>query len=166
MSHGGIAILGLSREYSRNLVCALIYPERTFGAQSPHHEPQSVPSTDISEVSIHKVSFCKDYWVPGLFWAWSGYSRLDKHRYRQRCGAKPAVLVLDACEGPSSQSNTLIGGHSRDAVLSILATLARQQRLGLSERTLGDLGKARKKGRLIRTAHFLQTCASIWSNKL
>ena len=39
-------------------------------------------------------------------------------------------------------------GVFRDAVLSILATIARQERLRLSERTLAGLARARKRGRI------------------
>jgi DNA invertase Pin-like site-specific DNA recombinase len=39
-------------------------------------------------------------------------------------------------------------GVFRDAVLSILATIAKQERIRLSERTMAGLEKARKEGRV------------------
>jgi DNA invertase Pin-like site-specific DNA recombinase len=81
-----------------------------------------------------------------LFWSLDRFSRegvLDTLQHLQRltsagCGWKSYTeQYLDSC------------GVFRDAVLSILATIAKQERIRLSERTKAGLEKARRKGKTL-----------------
>ena len=80
-----------------------------------------------------------------LFWSLDRFSRegvletLNHLRRLEAAGVGFRSLTeqyLDSC------------GIFKDAVLSILATIAKQERIQLSERTIAGLDKARKQGRL------------------
>ncbi len=87
---------------------------------------------------------CRDFDIV-LFWALDRFSRegvLETLQYLQRLtsyGVGYRSLTeeyLDSC------------GLFKDAVVSILATVAKQERIRLSERTIAGLARARAKGRL------------------
>src|ERR1039458_8010006 len=80
-----------------------------------------------------------------LFWSLDRFSRegvYETLQYLQRltsCGVGYRSFTeqyLDSC------------GFFRDAVISILATIAKQERVRLSERTLAELARARAQGRV------------------
>lgn len=80
-----------------------------------------------------------------LFWSLDRFSRegvLETLNHLQRLSAYGVgyrsftELYLDSC------------GIFKDAVLSILATIAKQERVRLSERTVAGLERARKQGRI------------------
>src|ERR1035437_4034826 len=80
-----------------------------------------------------------------LFWSLDRFSRegvLDTLNHLQRLSSHGVGYrsfteqYLDSC------------GVFKDAVLSILATIAKQERIRLSERTVAGLEKARKQGRV------------------
>ena len=80
-----------------------------------------------------------------LFWSLDRFSRegvLETLNHLQRLAAYGVGYrsfteqYLDSC------------GVFKDAVLSILATIAKQERIRLSERTIAGLEKARKQGRV------------------
>jgi DNA invertase Pin-like site-specific DNA recombinase len=80
-----------------------------------------------------------------LFWSLDRFSRegvLETLQHLQRLSSYSVgwksftEQYLDSC------------GVFRDAVLSILATIAKQERIRLSERTVAGLEKARKEGRI------------------
>jgi DNA invertase Pin-like site-specific DNA recombinase len=80
-----------------------------------------------------------------LFWSLDRFSRegvLETLNHLQRLSAHGVGYrsfteqYLDSC------------GVFKDAVLSILATIAKQERIRLSERTIAGLDRARKQGRI------------------
>jgi DNA invertase Pin-like site-specific DNA recombinase len=85
-----------------------------------------------------------------LFWALDRFSRegvLNTLQYLQRLTAwgvgyrSFTEQYLDSC------------GLFKDAVISILATIAKQERIRLSERTIAGLERARSKGRIAGRPH-------------
>ena len=87
-----------------------------------------------------------------LFWSLDRFSRegvLESLQYLQRLTADGVgwrsytEQYLDSC------------GIFKDAVLSILATIAKQERVRLSERTVAGLERARKAGRIGGRPHIV-----------
>jgi DNA invertase Pin-like site-specific DNA recombinase len=110
------------------------YVDRASGKRSDREQFQRL-FTDASQRKFDVV----------LFWSLDRFSRegvLETLQHLQRLTQYGvnwrsfAEQYLDSC------------GVFRDAVLSILATIAKQERIRLSERVLAGLAKARKEGRV------------------
>jgi DNA invertase Pin-like site-specific DNA recombinase len=110
------------------------YIDRTTGKHSDRDQFQKL----FADVSRRKFDLV-------LFWSLDRFSRegvletLNHLRRLEAAGVGFRSLTeqyLDSC------------GIFKDAVLSILATIAKQERIRISERTIAGLEKARKQGRI------------------
>jgi DNA invertase Pin-like site-specific DNA recombinase len=110
------------------------YIDRTTGKHSDRDQFQKL----FADASKRKFDLV-------LFWSLDRFSRegvLETLNHLRRLEANGVGFrslteqYLDSC------------GIFKDAVLSILATIAKQERIRLSERTMAGLEKARKQGRL------------------
>ena len=80
-----------------------------------------------------------------LFWSLDRFSREGVRETLNHL----QMLSSYGCGSARSQSNILDScGIFKDAVLSILATIAKQERMRLSERTCAGLQRARREGRV------------------
>jgi len=124
------------REFARkqNWTIACEYVDRATGKHSDREEFQKM----FEDASQRKFDLV-------LFWSLDRFSRegvLETLNHLQRLSAAGVGYksfteqYLDSC------------GLFKDAVLSILATIAKQERIRLSERTIAGLEKARRQGRV------------------
>jgi DNA invertase Pin-like site-specific DNA recombinase len=124
------------REFAKtqNWTIAHEYVDRATGKHSDREQFQKM-FADASQRRFDLV----------LFWSLDRFSRegvLETLNHLQRLSAAGVGYksfteqYLDSC------------GLFKDAVLSILATIAKQERIRLSERTIAGLEKARREGRI------------------
>jgi DNA invertase Pin-like site-specific DNA recombinase len=124
------------REFVRTQGWSIVgeYVDRTTGKHSDREQFQRL----FQHASQRKFDTV-------LFWSLDRFSRegvLETLNHLQRLSAYGVGYrsfteqYLDSC------------GIFKDAVLSILATIAKQERIRLSERTIAGLEKARKQGRI------------------
>src|SRR5215469_1834983 len=119
---------------SQNWTIAHEYVDRATGKHSDREQFQKM----FEDASQRKFDLV-------LFWSLDRFSRegvLETLNYLQRLSAAGvgykslSEQYLDSC------------GIFRDAVLSILATIAKQERIRISERVHAGLAKARNQGRI------------------
>lgn len=124
------------REFARTQGWTIVgeYTDRVTGKHSDREQFQKL-FQDASQRSFDTV----------LFWSLDRFSRegvLETLNHLQRLSSYGVGYrsfteqYLDSC------------GIFKDAVLSILATIAKQERIRLSERTIAGLEKARRAGRI------------------
>src|SRR3982751_3363017 len=124
------------REFARSQGWTIVgeYTDRVTGKHSDREQFQKL-FQDASQRQFDTV----------LFWSLDRFSRegvLDTLNHLQRLSSYGLGYLsfteqyLDSC------------GIFKDAVLSILATIAKQERIRLSERTIAGLEKARRQGRV------------------